>query len=207
MQSKITSYYNRSGGKKNGGKTNDKQPINFCKRGISRHSRLQNLLIKHIHKTSDLQQTLQQSAVTSLLTKLNNVVANHCKKEYRCYVFKEVTFCYNRTKRCDVVLYIPDAQLLFLVELKTTSSRRLYEGPVNPLWKKQISCTFHQAVMTLSRSLPSTKDLHVYSLLMTRLYHVNRSKWKYNEDTTRITHKYTIQSTPSVNWFKTNSMN
>lgn len=204
-QTKITSYYGVKASKKTD-KVDNKKNINFCKRGISRHSRIQNLLIKRIHTTNDLRTSLRTSAVKSLLQKVSFIVTKRCgAKNYPCHIFKEVSFFYNQTKRCDLVLYIPDAHLLFLIELKTTSNRKVYEKSIKP-WQKQISCTFHQAVMSICRSSSSPQKLCVYSLLTTRLYHINRSDWKYNEDTTKITHRNIINGMPSISWLKTKAL-
>ena len=213
-QSKLTSYYQLKNKKKKKKYKNDNEnTINFCKRGISRHSRVQNLLIKHIHNTKDLRTALRASAVKSLLQKVNSIVKKHCRNNtianYPCHVYKEVSFVYNLNKRCDLVFYIPHMHLLFLIEYKTTSNRKLYEKtPYIESWLKQIKCTFNQAVKSICRSSSSERQtLHMYSLLTTRLYHVDRSKWKYNEDITKVIKRdFIISFTPSTNWLKSKSL-
>ena len=210
-QSKLTSYYKlKEKKKKKSNNNSEKSMINFCKRGISRHSRIQKLLIKHIHNTKDLRTSLRSSAVKSLLQKVNSIVKKHCGKNtnYPCYVYREVSFVYNLKKRCDLVFYIPHRHLLFLIEYKTTSNRKLFEKtPYVEAWLKQIKCTFNQAVKSICRSSSSERqNLQMYSLLTTRLYHMNRSKWKYNEDTTKVIKSGFINFTPSTNWLKSKSL-
>lgn len=214
-QTRLTAYYAskrkkiRKPSSSSSSSTAAAAAINFRQRGISRHARIQNLFIQHVRRTSDLRTAaLRVSAVKSLLQKIRGIVEKHCggdkKVDHPCHVFKEVSFFYDRTKRCDLVLYVPDARLLFLIEIKTTSNRKIYDTST---WRKQLACTFHQAVMSICRSSSCVaSSLRVYSLLTTRLYHVDRARWKHNEDATKIAHSTVIPAMPSVKWLKTNSL-